>query len=102
MPVGEMIPQPDQDRSDQIRDPIQSEQGCIWTLTKYTIRQSADLGFGPTNLRTQKFLKDTPPVLHVFFSSSCRILLDLRIFSPVRARALLEKFSAPRARTVVA
>ena len=30
-------------------------QGCIWTLTKYIIRQSADLGFGPTNLRTQKF-----------------------------------------------
>ena len=35
-------------------------QGSNWMLTKYTISQSADLGFGPTNLRTQKFLKDTP------------------------------------------
>ena len=30
--------------------------------------------------------------------SACRILLDLWTFSPVRARALLENFSAPRAR----
>ena len=37
--------------------------------------------------------------MHVFFSSACRILLDLWTFSPVRARAVLEKFSAPRART---
>ena len=69
-------------------------------LTKYTISQSADLGFGPTNLRTSENFKRHPPVLHVFFSSACRILLDLWTFSPVRARALLEKFSAPRARTV--
>ena len=34
----------------------------------------------------QKFLKDTPPVLHLFFSSACRILLDLWTFSPVGAR----------------
>ena len=45
-------------------------------------------------------IKRHPPVLHVFFSSACRILLDLWTFSPVRARALLENFSAPRARTV--
>ena len=36
--------------------------------------------------------------MHVFFSSACIILLDLWTFSPVRARALLENFSAPRAR----
>ena len=35
----------------------------------------------------QKFLKDTPPVLQLFFSSACRILLDLWTFSPVGARA---------------
>ena len=34
----------------------------------------------------QKFLKDTPPVLQLFFSSACRILLDLWTFSPVGAR----------------
>ena len=34
----------------------------------------------------QKFLKDTPPVLQFFFSSACRILLDLWTFSPVGAR----------------
>ena len=48
----------------------------------------------------RNFIKRHPPVLHVFFSSACRILLDLWTFSPVRALALLEKFSAPRARTV--
>ena len=52
----------------------------------YTISQSADLGFGPTNLRTSEIFKRPPPVLHVFFSSACRILLDLWTFSPVRAR----------------
>ena len=34
----------------------------------------------------QKFLKDIPPVLKLFFSSACRILLDLWTFSPVGAR----------------
>ena len=72
-------------------------------LTKYMysisrISQSADLGFGPTNLNLRRdpyseIVKRHPPVLHVFFSSACRILLDLWTFSPVRARALLEKFS---------
>ena len=39
----------------------------------------------------QKVLKDTPPVLHLFFSSACRILLDLWTFYPVgHARALSE------------
>ena len=34
-----------------------------------------------------KFLKDIPPLLQLFFSSACRILLDLWTFSPVGARA---------------
>ena len=35
----------------------------------------------------QKFLKDIPPVLQLFFSSACIILLNLWTFSPVGARA---------------
>ena len=38
----------------------------------------------------QKFVKDIPSVLQLFFSSACRILLDLWTFSPVGARALSE------------
>ena len=53
-----------------------------------------------------KFLKDTPPLLQLFFSSACRILLDLWTFSPVGiptgARALSEDLhvrARARART---
>ena len=35
----------------------------------------------------QKLLKDIPPILQLFFSSACIILLDLWTFSPVGARA---------------
>ena len=38
-----------------------------------------------------KFVKDIPPLLQLFFSSACRILLDLWTFSPVGARARSRK-----------
>jgi len=50
----------------------------------------------------QKVLKDTPQVLQLFFSSACRILLDLWTFSSRRARALSENLhvcARARART---
>ena len=56
---------------------IVGSQGCARMLTKYSISQSADMGFGPTNLRTQKFLKDTPQfcmfssVVHAEFCWIC-------------------------------
>ena len=72
-------------------------QGCPRMLTKYTISQSADLGFGPTNLRTQKFLKDTPQfcmfssVVHAEFCWICGLF-------PQYARARSWKSFQPRAR----
>ena len=66
----------------------------------YTISQSADLGFGPTNLRTSEIFKRHPPVLHVFFS---RILVHAEFcwicgLFPQYARARSWKIFLPRAR----
>ena len=55
-----------------------------------------------TKAQRSEIFKRHTPVLHVFFSSACRILLDLWTFSPVRARALLEIFSAPGNRSSTA
>ena len=50
----------------------------------------------------QKVLKDIPPVLQLFSSSACRILLDLWTFSPVGARArALGRFACVCARARV-
>ena len=42
-----------------------------------------------------EIFKRHPPVLQLFFSSACRILLDLWTFSPLRARARYSKICVP-------